>query len=122
MSRRGDNTALHKRLIDEIGRCELCGSKRGLEVHHIVPKVMTIRGVDMDNEDNLLVVCSTCHSKLTPRKFLTQIGVRKAMGVSTIQFAFYERVGELINSNHCSGVDIMDAFDEICTEYIGGKV
>jgi len=70
---------ISKQLIDETGgRCELCGSKRGIEVHHIIPRCCAIEGVDLDHIDNLIVVCRSCHSKLTPRSILSQYGTQRA--------------------------------------------
>lgn len=69
----------YSRLIDEVGnRCELCGSKRNVEVHHIIPKICGINGIDLECDDNLIVVCSTCHGKLTPRSILTKWGIKKS--------------------------------------------
>lgn len=120
--RRKINANLHKKLIEEVGRCELCGSRRGLEVHHIVPHVIAIHGVDFDCEDNLLVVCSNCHSRLTPRKFLTSIGVRKASNYDKLNVAFYRQVGEQIEKGNVSAVDVMDAFDTVMNEFMGAGV
>ena len=68
------NTSQMNTLIHQVGRCELCGSKRGLEAHHIVPLIFG----GPDTEDNLLVVCCSCHAKLTPRKLLTKQGLKNA--------------------------------------------
>lgn len=61
-------------LLKENIRCELCGSRRGLDVHHIIPRCV---GGD-DKLDNLIVICSGCHGKLTPKSMLTRIGLHKA--------------------------------------------
>jgi hypothetical protein len=43
------------------GRCEECGTERpNLQVHHIVP----VSAWGRDDEDNLLVLCKTCHSDM----------------------------------------------------------
>ena len=70
---------ISKKLIEEVGRCELCGSRRNLEVHHIIPRCTYIPGmnIDLDDEDNLIVVCGSCHSRLTPRRMLTKYGIAK---------------------------------------------
>ena len=65
-------------LIKDVGQCELCGSRRNLQVHHIVPLVIDIPGVDLNDESNLVVVCSKCHGVLTPKNILTRIGLHKA--------------------------------------------
>ena len=59
--------------IEKAGKCELCGSTKGLEAHHIIPVVVQ----DYDSPENLLCVCETCHSKLTPSSILTKIGLNK---------------------------------------------
>ena len=71
--------ATYKDLLQEIGKCELCGSKRNLEVHHIVPRVCGINGVDIDDTDNLIVLCGACHAHLTPKSYLTKYGLHKRM-------------------------------------------
>ena len=63
-----------KQLLQEHHRCELCGSKRNLEVHHKIPVVCG----GSDDLNNLIVVCEICHIKLTPRSELTKIGLRKS--------------------------------------------
>lgn len=70
---------ISKKLIEEVGRCELCGSRRNLEVHHIIPRCTYISGmnIDLDDEDNLIVVCGSCHARLTPRRMLTKYGIAK---------------------------------------------
>lgn len=82
-------------LIKEAGgRCELCGSSRNLEVHHLVPRVCAIEKVDINEKDNLIVVCGACHAKLTNKGFLTKYGIRKATNTATREaiIDFYNRV------------------------------
>ena len=53
------------------GKCELCGYKLSLDVHHITPK-----GQGGNHKvDNLMVVCPNCHALIT-RKIL-QLDSRK---------------------------------------------
>ena len=66
--------ATKRRLLSENKRCELCGGIRGLDVHHIIPKVCG----GSDRIDNLIVICSGCHGKLTPKSELTKIGLERA--------------------------------------------
>ena len=61
--------------VEEAQKCELCGSKRGLEAHHIIPLSL---GGD-DSVDNLICVCVACHSRLTPRKILTKNGMERRL-------------------------------------------
>lgn len=69
-----EQTKNMKRCVEEAGRCELCGSRRSLEAHHIIPVAIQ----DIDSPENLICVCGSCHSKLTPRSLLTKIGLNKA--------------------------------------------
>ena len=82
-------------LLDEANnKCELCGSRRNLEVHHLVPRVCAIDGLDIDDKDNLIVVCGACHAKLTNKGYLTKYGQRNKSN-RAIQMAitdFYKRV------------------------------
>lgn len=55
-------------------KCYFCGKKEPLENHHIVPR----RLGGSDEEDNLLTLCSNCHSKIEKiynDKFYSKIGV-----------------------------------------------
>lgn len=54
-------------------KCELCGSQRKLEVHHIIPIVAN----GDDDKDNLIVLCEKCHGILTPKSYLTRYGQKK---------------------------------------------
>lgn len=40
-------------------RCEYCGSTKNLDVHH-----MTYRRVGHEDDDDLIVLCHTCHQKV----------------------------------------------------------
>lgn len=66
-------TANMKQVREQNDKCELCGSQRSLEVHHIIPVAF---GGD-DSLDNLICVCNSCHGKLTPRKLLIRRGIEK---------------------------------------------
>lgn len=66
-------TLIRKIRMDEIGCCELCGRKFGLELHHIIPKSL---GGD-DTEENLILVCRMCHTRLTPKTTLVKQGFTK---------------------------------------------
>ena len=53
--------ALHREILQRDGwRCQLCGSMRGLEVHHLQRRSQS----GVDSEDNLLTLCSGCHRKV----------------------------------------------------------
>ena len=62
------------KLLQSHSCCELCGDKRNLEVHHIIPVVCG----GSDDVSNLVVVCGRCHAILTPKSELTKISLRKS--------------------------------------------
>lgn len=107
-------------LIKEVGKCELCGSKRGLEVHHIVP--ISVGGLDAD--DNKIVVCCGCHAKLTPTSLLTKIGLErtkrnniKLLALYHLKNVFYETLHEMVvNEEFPTLVDACDVFDKAFEE------
>lgn len=105
---RDRNHQIMQRLVNEVGKCELCGSTRRLECHHIIPVVC---GGD-DNEDNLLVVCSSCHATLTPRGALTRIGIEHVRTENKIREAFqdfFQRVDDMIDGNYSlRAADVLD--------------
>lgn len=68
------DNVLQQKVLRMCERCELCGSMRNLEVHHIIPLVIEIEEIDLNCEENLLVVCKKCHAMLTPHRLLTKIG------------------------------------------------
>ena len=46
--------------VHERGYCEMCGRGRELEIHHRVPKGMG-GSKARDVEENLILLCRTCH-------------------------------------------------------------
>lgn len=107
-----DQTMMKK--IREIGQCELCGSHRELQAHHIIPIVL---GGD-DSNENLLCVCKKCHSLLTPHKLLTKIGIRKVQYKDYFKVKLYEQIQQGLEEY--GGTDsstifdiIFDCFDEL---------
>ena len=49
---------LHQEVLARDGwRCQMCGSLRGLEIHHIQRRSQA----GDDAEDNLITLCSECH-------------------------------------------------------------
>ena len=105
----------YAKLIEEVGHCELCGSKRNMEVHHIVPKVCCEGIIDADREDNLIVVCGSCHSRLTPRRFLPQYGINKLPEHKhpVKMKRFYDNLDKCYDM-----VDIIDLVDFIWADYL----
>jgi 5-methylcytosine-specific restriction endonuclease McrA len=52
---------LHKAVLERDGwRCQICGARTGLEVHHI--RFRSRQG--SDDEQNLITVCSRCHRQV----------------------------------------------------------
>lgn len=102
-------------VINEAGcKCELCGSTRNIEVHHIIPRCCEIDGININDKDNLLVVCSACHSKLTPKAMLVKYGLEKAKRQGKLLHKFYEMVDEYIEDNDgISSVEIMDIVESV---------
>lgn len=104
----------YKRFVEEIGRCELCGSKRNLELHHIIPLVCENEGVDLDTEDNWICVCGSCHAKLTPKGLLTKIGLHKNTYLGNVRYVFYKKCDDFIKAEKQLHVeDVFAIFNEV---------
>lgn len=76
---------IKQQLLEEVGKCELCGSTRELELHHVIPVVCG----GSDSLENLILVCRKCHAILTPKSELTKIGLKNAKkgpAVSALDF------------------------------------
>lgn len=116
--------SVYKHIIDDVGHCELCGSKRSLEVHHIVPRCTEIEGVDLEDEENLIVLCGRCHSLLTPRSVLCKYGIAKTKqrnerikSTDENSIAFYKILGDMIEAYGSIGfADACDVHDYV---YLG---
>ena len=94
-------TANMRKIMEQNDKCELCGSRRSLEAHHIIP----IAFGGGDSLDNLICVCNSCHAKLTPRKLLIRRGIEK----SQWEYNFWKHFNDLCDENN--GIDIHDIFD-----------
>lgn len=95
---------IRKERICDIGKCELCGSKKGLELHHIIP--YSLGGTD--SESNLLLICEKCHYLLTPKSELSRLGIARAKLPTSSKIDFYN----LIEENQCvTAVEVLDIFD-----------
>lgn len=102
-----------KEYLDGAERCELCGSPKKVELHHIVPLVAG--GEDV--LDNWICICKSCHSKLTPNSLLTKLGLKKLNTrncVVDFRNGFYERLYKEMDSGAgwLDGVEILDIFDD----------
>ena len=52
---------LHVAILGRDGwRCQYCGSRRDLQVHHIRSRGL----LGDDAEDNLITLCATCHQRI----------------------------------------------------------
>ena len=106
MSNPRQSAPITQDIIEEAGRCELCGSKRSLEVHHIIPVSC---GGD-NSRDNLLCVCRRCHATLTPHSLLTKIGLDKAKYGSMnkkLKVMIYEKIQNDLESSDKDPLDIV---------------
>ena len=118
-SRRTGNQKAMKQYVSRHPVCELCGSSKTLECHHIIPLCMEEYGVDFDVEDNYIAVCGKCHALLTPRRLLTRFGIERCKYgddiKSKIPLEFYTQIGEFLDKENCSpsAADIMDIFDYV---------
>ena len=113
MERKQNRTML--KLRREINNCELCGSSRNLEVHHIIPVVF---GGPEDDEENMIVVCKKCHALLTPHRILSKEGIKRAMApgaFSDLYREFYETLGEF--EGDFDKFDMFDLFDDLTNKY-----
>lgn len=115
------NGYLYSQIKKEVKECELCGSKRGLEIHHIIPISLIPDGIDVDFEENLVCICRKCHAILTPKSLLTRIGLKKAIKRTKIEkddrvYKFYEELNEMARDGcHFDVEDVLNVFDEIFT-------
>lgn len=97
-----------KRIVEDAGRCELCGSTRGLEAHHIIP----VCAGGEDTEENLICVCNVCHGKLTPKSMLIKLGQRQRRNIRLELYSHIEKHCEA--NGYCleSVFDALDSFEE----------
>lgn len=49
--------AKSRRIRENIGKCQKCGTTETLQVHHIIP----VSKGGSNNQENLMVVCNCCH-------------------------------------------------------------
>lgn len=99
------------RLVADVGRCEFCGSTRGLEAHHIVPIVC---GGD-NSDENLIVCCVKCHAILTPRSILTKAGIenaRKETEYEKLRRLFFKRVND---EEPTTASECIEIFNDVMT-------
>jgi hypothetical protein len=110
--RQGGSTQAMKKALSKHDKCELCGSTRQIEAHHIIP--VCVGGPDI--EENIIAICSVCHAKLTPRSVLIKLGIRRIQEnpVRAAWIEFYERCEKKIEEDKSFDfVDAMDTLDEV---------
>ena len=55
---------LYRQVLQRDGwRCQFCGNRRNLQVHHILPRSQS----GDDTEENLTTLCSECHDQVHSR-------------------------------------------------------
>lgn len=62
MALKSEAQTIKKRLVSEVGKCEICGFnyRPVLQIHHIVP----ISEFGNNRADNIICVCPNCHKTL----------------------------------------------------------
>ena len=88
---------------NKIKRCELCGSTKGLEVHHILP----ICAGGSDTEDNYIALCFSCHAKLTPRSQLIRVGMNGGVIEKHIDDCYKSLLAELDDGVNLDANDVL---------------
>lgn len=107
-------TNSQKLFMSGMQACELCGSKRNLQLHHLIPMVCANGYCDIDVEDNWLCVCSVCHAKLTPKNLLTKYGLGKVKMKNYYNdrtIMFYDRLNQY--AGDLDVIDVLDVFDDV---------
>ena len=113
-------TAAMRAVLKKTDRCELCGSWRDLQVHHIIPEAFG--GPDI--EENLIVVCGGCHGRLTPKGLLSSMGIEKhkSSPFSELRIEFFKRLdeemGDIEDPVKLSVADALDIFNETVDSFI----
>lgn len=113
-----DKRVVYK-VLKHSAECELCGSKKGIEVHHIIPVCLADQlNVDLDVEENMIVLCQKCHSLLTPKGLLTKIGIQRVKGDNKNSEKierFYQTIDDNVE-NRLSACDVIDIFEAVFLE------
>ena len=107
-----EHTKMMTQVVEDAGRCELCGSKRGLEAHHIIPVVC---GGD-DSDENLICICQCCHARLSPRRVLTKLGIKKAKYRNErcrVVAEIYEKIEQVCERDGWTIQSVFDAIDQL---------
>lgn len=115
---RSENKKAMARYVSENPSCELCGSRKMVECHHVLPLCMENYGVNFDVEDNYISVCAKCHALLTPRSLLSKYGVEKARwkknALAGMVSEFYTKLHDAIDVYQSADVEmVLDVFDSV---------
>ena len=101
-------TKLKPEVIDEIGKCEICGFafKPVLQIHHILP----ISKFGNNERDNIICVCPNCHKtlhvlykafakdkELNFEAIENEYGRESAKKLYRILFEWIKKVGEMLD-------------------------
>ena len=107
-------TSEHRKYLKEFSRCELCGSPKTLELHHIIPTAFG--GPDVI--DNWIAICRGCHAKLTPKNLLVRKGIADCCDPVydfyhqlNNDYEYAKRTGEICGVNEAGHV--LDVFDAV---------
>ena len=76
--------------------CEMCLRRKATERHHIIPKVASIPNFDIDRDDNVIYLCSVCHSRLTPASALTSYKLRRIQHANETLFDAENKVCDFV--------------------------
>lgn len=110
MARSTEFQKIKRERMNQVCGCELCGRKYMLELHHIIP--VSLGGED--TEENLILLCPACHSRLTPRSALTKLGLRKFDIHDYIFNYLHRKIYQTINDNgDRSALDVIDSVDQV---------
>jgi len=102
-----------RKYLKEFSRCELCGSPKSLELHHIIPT--SFGGPDV--VDNWIAICHGCHAKLTPKSILVKKGQTKYFNpVHDFYKLLQQGLQEAMDNGEVFRPDadyVLDCFEEI---------
>lgn len=107
-----------EQLINERGKCELCADTRGLQVHHIIPKVCELGDENLDDPENLIVVCRSCHAKLTPHKLLTVHGLKKVRYITPISRMAGEFLERVQREEPETASEVIEIYNSVLRQYM----
>lgn len=65
---KGGWKSISRRLIQTVGKCEICGNTNGLVCHHIISYHLFDKPKDAHFSDNLICVCQSCHALIHSKK------------------------------------------------------